>query len=231
MSSALTWSTAGWLVALGTALGLDSVTVGQTMLSRPLVGATVAGTVCGAPAAGLLAGVLLEAVALETLPVGASRYPDWAPAGVAAGAIAASAEPLAPAVALAVLVGLMVAWVSGASMISLRHANGRRLEAQQSRLAAGSAAAARGLVWAGIGGDVVRAAVVAVLGVAVVPMAAWAAARWQLDPFTTMAVTAVAALMVTASSTRQMFHAAHGARSAFVAAFVVGVCVLVVQWR
>lgn len=223
--------TAAALVGLGTALGLDSVTVGQTMLSRPLVGATMAGAICGAPGAGLIAGALLEAVALETLPVGASRYPDWAPAGVTAGAIAAVATPRVPAIALAVLVGLVVAWVSGASMIVLRHANGRRLAARQSDLTAGHRSAVSGLVWAGIGGDVVRAALVAMLGVAATPVAAWLAQRWNLDPFTTMAVTVVAALMVTASSTRQMFHAAAGARGAFLAAFVVGAGWVVWQWR
>jgi PTS system mannose-specific IIC component len=223
--------TAAGLVALATVLGLDSVTVGQTMLSRPLVGATLAGALCGAPAAGVLAGVLLEAIALETLPVGASRYPDWAPAGVSAGAVAATAAPTYAALALAVLVGLMVAWGSGASMIPLRHANGRRLAAAQARLAAGEWAMVRGLMWRGLAGDALRALGVALLAVAAVPVAGWLAARWQLDPFTTAALSAVAALMVTASATRQMFHSAPAARPAFAVAFVAGVAWLVVGMR
>lgn len=210
------------LVAVGTLLGLDAVTVGQTMLSRPLVGATLAGAICGDVAMGGAAGILLEAVALETLPVGASRYPDWAPAGIAAGALAAVGRPAVPALAMAVLVGIAVAWLSGRSMVVLRHANGRRIAAHQAALDAGDPSMPTRLVVAGVAGDAVRAVLMSVLAVALVPAGAWVAARWGLDPFTTMSVTAIAALMVTASSTRQMFHGVSTARGLFAGAFVVG---------
>ncbi|MCU0624276.1 MAG: hypothetical protein MUF53_10525 [Gemmatimonadaceae bacterium] len=223
-------ATFGVLAMLGTVLGLDGVTVGQAMLSRPLVGATLAGLVCGAPGPALVAGVLLEAVALETLPVGASRYPDWAPAGVAAGTIAAVATPLMPALTLALLAGIVVAWSSGRSMVVLRHANGRRIAAAQAALAAGDATMPASLVWRGIAGDAARAAAMAALALAIVPVAVWIAARWRLDPFTTGAVTAVSALMVTASSTRQMFHGASLARPLFAAALVVGIAVVAVRY-
>lgn len=215
--------TAGGLVLLGTALGLDAVSVGQAMLSRPLVGATLAGLVCGEVGPGLVAGVLLEAVALETLPVGASRYPDWAPAGIVAGAVAALATPLMPALALALLAGIAVAWASGRSMVTLRHANGRRIAAAQGALDAGDPGVPAALIWRGIAADAARAAAMATLAVGLVPVAVWLAARWRLDAFTTGAFTAVAALMVTASSTRQMFHGASLARPLFVGALVIGI--------
>lgn len=215
-------STLAALVALGTLLGLDAVTVGQTMLSRPLVGATLAGAICGDVAMGGIAGVLLEAVALETLPVGASRYPDWAPAGIAAGALAAVGRPAVPSVALAVLLGIGVAWMSGRSMVVLRHANGRRIAAHQGALDAGEPGVPARLVLAGVAGDALRSALMAALAVALVPLGAWVARRWELDPFSTMSITAIAALMVTASSTRQMFHGVAAARPLFAGAFVVG---------
>ena len=73
------------LALLGAMLGLDVVSFPQAMLSRPIVAATVAGAIVGDAAAGLLVGVALELIALETLPVGASRYPEWGSASVVGG--------------------------------------------------------------------------------------------------------------------------------------------------
>lgn len=58
------------LSALGGVLGLDTVSFPQAMLSRPIVGATLAGALLGDAAAGLLAGAALELFAVETLPFG-----------------------------------------------------------------------------------------------------------------------------------------------------------------
>ena len=63
---------------LGALLGLDVVSFPQAMISRPIVAATLAGAFIGNPPAGLLIGVVLEMIALDTLPFGASRYPEWA---------------------------------------------------------------------------------------------------------------------------------------------------------
>ena len=70
------------LTVLGAVLGLDAVSFPQAMLSRPIVASTLGGAVVGDPLSGLLAGAALEFVALETLPVGASRYPEWGSASV-----------------------------------------------------------------------------------------------------------------------------------------------------
>ena len=75
---------------LGGLLGLDVVCFPQMMISRPLVGATLAGAFVGDTTTGLLVGVTLELIALATLPFGASRYPEWGSAGVVGGAIAAA---------------------------------------------------------------------------------------------------------------------------------------------
>jgi len=74
---------------LGAILGLDVVSFPQAMLSRPIVASTLAGALGGSASDGLLAGVFLEMMALETLPVGASRYPEWGTASVVGGALAA----------------------------------------------------------------------------------------------------------------------------------------------
>jgi PTS system mannose-specific IIC component len=52
------------LALLGGVLGLDVVSFPQAMVSRPIVAATVAGALVGAPAAWLLLGATLELVAI-----------------------------------------------------------------------------------------------------------------------------------------------------------------------
>ncbi len=85
------------VVAVGTLCGLDLVSVPQAMLSRPLVAGFLGGMVVGAPVQGLAVGALLELFALETLPVGAARYPDWGPPGAAAGALVGASRASAAA--------------------------------------------------------------------------------------------------------------------------------------
>ena len=56
------------LSLLGGLLGLDVVCFPQMMISRPLVGATLAGAFVGDTTTGMLVGVTLELIALATLP-------------------------------------------------------------------------------------------------------------------------------------------------------------------
>lgn len=85
----MTIDAGGWAIAalLGALLTLDGTSVGQFMVSRPLVAATLAGAAAGSASLGAMVGVVLEALHLAVLPVGASRYPEAAPAAVAAGSV------------------------------------------------------------------------------------------------------------------------------------------------
>ena len=116
---------AGWLL-LGVAAGLDGASFGQFMISRPVVAATLAGAWGGAPQAGALVGLLLEAFHLRVLPIGAARYPESGPAAVVAGAAIALWPPGLPALVAAVLVGLAWEAVGGWSVHRFRLANIRR---------------------------------------------------------------------------------------------------------
>lgn len=121
------------VTAAGVLVGVDLVSVPQAMTARPLVAAFIGGWLMGHPAVGLLVGVLLELFALETLPVGAARYPDWGPPAVATGALVAEragttvAAGLWPVLLAAVLVAALAASVGTWSMHLLRHANGAAL--------------------------------------------------------------------------------------------------------
>jgi PTS system mannose-specific IIC component len=72
------------LVGWGTLVALDLVSVPQAMIARPIVAGAVAGWMCGDLDAGLRVGLLFELFALDVLPVGAVRYPDYGPATVVA---------------------------------------------------------------------------------------------------------------------------------------------------
>ena len=78
------------IALLGAVLGMDVVTFPQAMISRPIVAATLAGAFVGNASAGLVMGAVLELLALEMLPFGAARYPEWGSASVVGGALYAS---------------------------------------------------------------------------------------------------------------------------------------------
>lgn len=154
------------LALLGAVVGLDVVSFPQVMISRPIVAGTLGGAAAGAPGAGLLVGAVLEVLALETLPVGASRYPEWGTAAVASGAVLAGAgEPRAAALALTTLGGLLIAWAGGWTMYALRRNNGRLAARHEAALEAGDGAAVSRLQLLGLGTDLARGAALTVVAV------------------------------------------------------------------
>jgi PTS system mannose-specific IIC component len=112
------------LALLGGLMALDGTSVGQFMVSRPLVAATLAGWLIGAPAEGFVVGSLLEIYLLVSFPVGGSRFPEGGPAAVVAAAIAGWGDS-AGAVALGVTLGLVWGQLGGMSMTVLRNVNVR----------------------------------------------------------------------------------------------------------
>jgi PTS system sorbose-specific iic component len=113
---------------IGGLVALDGTSVGQFMVSRPFVAAALGGLVVGHPAEGVAAGVVLEALHLAVLPVGAARYPEGGPPAVAVGAVyAANVPPVAASATLlvTVLVALALEWVGGRSVEGMRKLNVR----------------------------------------------------------------------------------------------------------
>lgn len=123
------------LLAWGTLVGLDLVAVGQLMIARPLVAGTVAGALVGDVGGGLAVGLLLELFALDVMPVGAVRYPDYGVGAVAGAAVAAGSLDLL-GVGIGVAVGLLVAYLGEVGMVVVRRRNGadaRRYAAELDR--------------------------------------------------------------------------------------------------
>ena len=153
------------LLAWGTVVALDLVSVPQAMYARPIVAGTVAGLLAGDVTTGLQLGVLLELFALDVLPVGAARYPDHGPATVAAVASAVGA-PWPERMGTAVLLAMLLAVLGGWSLQRLRHLNAEALHARAAALAAGSEAGIRALQWGGLARDTMRGLLLTALGLA-----------------------------------------------------------------
>jgi PTS system mannose-specific IIC component len=223
------------LIALGAVVGLDFVSFPQAMLSRPLVAATLAGALCGNAAAGLLAGVLLECFALETMPFGASRYPEWGPASVAAGAVAAipgaDLDLTARMLPFAVLAGLAGAMLGGQTLVWLRQFNLSVAARYRDELAAGDAAAVVSVQWTGLLIDFGRAAAVTALFlVALLP--ARGALLGGLNAVSgdlSLAVAGVLAVGVGGGAVWKVVHSAKGYAWYLVAGLAVGFVVAVIR--
>jgi hypothetical protein len=113
------------LVAIGGAAALDGTSLGQLMVSRPLVAATLAGWAVGAPVQGAVLGLFMEALHLSVLPVGAARYPEGGPPAVAGAALFAGTGGTFHELLPIVFFCLAWEWVSGATVGWIRHANSR----------------------------------------------------------------------------------------------------------
>jgi PTS system mannose-specific IIC component len=119
-------SAGAWLLVagIGTLLALDGVSWPQSMVSRPIVAATIGGALFGAPGAGFLTGAWLELAALRHPPYGAARYPETGPAALISGAAFALSETgTLGALAAAVLAGWAIGWIGTHTIAVLRAYN------------------------------------------------------------------------------------------------------------
>lgn len=215
------------LVFLGALLALDVVSFPQAMISRPLVAGTLGGLVAGDVLAGLMVGTVLELIALETLPVGASRYPEWGSASVVAGAIFASLPSIGPGtLAMSVLAGIAVAWVGGWSMYLLRLVNGVLARREEARGPVSAESVVR-LQLAGLGADFVRGVIVTLLALMIVPVAVnFVLVRWGTAAELARAVVVGVAIATGAAATWRLFAATRGAIPLFSGGILLGLLLL-----
>jgi mannose/fructose/N-acetylgalactosamine-specific phosphotransferase system component IIC len=176
------------LLLWGTLVGLDLVSVPQAMISRPLVAGTVAGWLAGDVHAGLRIGVLFELFALDVLPVGAVRYPDYGPATVA-GVVLAAGSVWQLSLGLSVALGLVLAMLGGWSLQVVRRSNARAIQRRAAALAAGESSAIRKLQYGGLLRDTLRGLILTLLGMV---LALAIKNNVRLDQQTQLALTLVA---------------------------------------
>jgi mannose/fructose/N-acetylgalactosamine-specific phosphotransferase system component IIC len=215
---------------LGALLGLDVVSFPQAMVSRPIVAATLAGAFIGNPPAGLLIGAVLELIALDTLPFGASRYPEWGSAGVVGGALFAAQPPGMPgALPASLLAALLTASISGWSMVMLRRIIATRLQRTRDSIEAGSRDALLGLHLSGMTMDLLRGALVTTLGMIVFsPLVAAIVAIWGSESAPSRAVVVVIAAIVAGGALWKVFHSVRHVLWFFLGGLLVSTALLVV---
>lgn len=158
------------LALLGGVTALDATSLGQFMLSRPLVAAALAGWVVGAPAQGIAVGVVLEALHLGVLPVGAARYPEPGPPAVAAASVWALSPRSGEMLLLALLFALFWEWLCGSSVQRLRQFN-TRFSVGETVMEVDTATLERRHLLA-LGADFARGVVLAAVGIALLGAAA-----------------------------------------------------------
>jgi mannose/fructose/N-acetylgalactosamine-specific phosphotransferase system component IIC len=216
------------IAMLGALLGLDVVSFPQAMVSRPIVAATLAGAFIGHPPAGLLIGVVLELIALDTLPFGASRYPEWGSAGVVGGALFAAQPPGAPgALPASLLAALLTASISGWSMVVLRRIIANRLERTRDSIEMGSRNALMGLHLSGMTLDLLRGALVTTLGMIVFSSLVRAiVAVWGSDSAPSRAVVVVVAAIVAGGALWKVFHSVRHVLWFFLGGLVVSMVLM-----
>jgi mannose/fructose/N-acetylgalactosamine-specific phosphotransferase system component IIC len=112
------------LILLGGLLALDGTSLGQFMISRPLVAGVLTGWVVGDPFMGLLIGGVLEVYFISIFPVGGAEFPEGGPPALVA--VATGVSVTGPAgVALGMVLGLLLSRIGALSIRLLRKANGR----------------------------------------------------------------------------------------------------------
>jgi mannose/fructose/N-acetylgalactosamine-specific phosphotransferase system component IIC len=225
----MTWIEVIPLALVGGLLGLDVVSFPQAMISRPLVAATIGGAMAGHPMSGLLAGAALELIALETLPFGASRYPEWGSAAVVGGALFAT-HPEHPAgtMTISVLAALATTWVGGWTMVKLRQQNAIWGGQLRTRIDAGDPHAVIGLQVRGLSADFLRGALLTAISFALFfPVMRAALALWSVNAQLSRATVVAAAASVAGGAAWKIFHSTSGARWFFLGGLAVGLLILV----
>ena len=216
---------------LGAVVGLDMVSFPQMMLSRPLVSATLAGAFVGRPSAGLLIGAVLELIALETLPFGASRYAEWGTAGVAGGVVmAGQPQGAAGALPVALFVALATAIFSSRSMVWVRTWNAHEARRMRVAIDAGSASAIDAVQVRGLTMDLLRGFLVTCISLAVLyPLSEEIVAVWSVNAIYSRAVVTALAATVGAGAIWTLTHRAARAGWLFVLGLCAGTVILLLQ--
>lgn len=217
-------------IVLGALLGLDVVAFPQAMISRPIVAATAAGALAGDPQRGLAIGVALEFFALEAMPFGSSRYPEWGSAAVIGGVLFGRvADGTAGAMTVAVLISLVAAGIGGTSMHLLRRLNAVVAQKQQARIARGSGSAVTTVQLTGLTIDLVRAGAGTALILAIaIPLYDRILATFVLTPVLSRAVVVGTASAVGLAAIWKVTQSTAGARWYLLSGLLIG---FGIAWR
>ena len=142
---------------LGGIAALDATPVAQTLLSQPLVTATILGALWGNLALALQVGIVLQILAASTLPVGARTPDDYAVGGVVGAGVAlalASQQPFEVSHNASALIGVFAGMITAKIGVPLIKWQRRRNEGLsrwcEQALGRGEEGALARAQWAGV---------------------------------------------------------------------------------
>ena len=218
------------LALLGAVLGLDVVSFPQAMISRPIAAATIAGALVGKPGQGLLAGAMLELFALETLPFGASRYPEWGSASVVGGAIfAIQPTGTAGALTIAVCASLITGFLGSWTMVFHRKFIARLAGGMRDALASGSCDAVTTLQLSGLTSDLLRGGLLTWVSLMIfAPLSNLILAHGTFDAAISRAIVVILAGAVSGGAIWKIVHNTKGTTWFLLGGAVVGTLMLAV---
>src|SRR3954469_25952340 len=219
------------IAALGGILGLDVVGFPQAMISRPLVAATLSGALVGEAFSGLLIGAALELIALETLPFGAAKYPEWGSAATVGGALFAG-NPSHPAgsMTMAVIASIATGWIGAWTMYQLRRVNAYEAHRHRRGLDAGARGTVIGLQLTGLSLDLLRVMLLTgIMYVAFRPIMTMMMTVWDMDAMLSRSLVVGVAASVAMGAAWKLFHSVPWARWMFLAGLVAGVLLLLTK--
>ena len=190
------------LALLGGFLGLDRGPFLQSLMSRPLPAATLAGYLLGDPGMGLFCGLLLEPLWMMTLPVGGAVPPNETAAAITAAAAGTACAAVCPGVAgaaLGVTLALPVGWFGAWLETMVRRRNGADLRQARRDAEAGRVPSLGWAMASGAARFFAASAFAAAVGAWLAPMAAAMLLRW-LGPMAPVVFGVQAALLVVAGA-------------------------------
>ncbi len=166
-----------WLLLplLGAWAALDATSVGQVMVSRPLVTGTLTGLALGDPVVGFYLGFALEVIHLGAVPAGATWIPDPGPASIG-GAVLAVTLGGGIGTILGTSFGVALSMIGGVTVVSQRRLNGRLV--QNLEEGAFSPAALQRCVRVALLTDALRGGLLTLLGVVLALALSAPLARW-----------------------------------------------------
>jgi mannose/fructose/N-acetylgalactosamine-specific phosphotransferase system component IIC len=174
---------------------------------------------------------VLELIALETLPFGASRYAEWGTAGVVGGVVLGGQPVGAPgAQTVATFVALAAAVFSSRSMVWVRTWNAHEARRMRTAIEAGTPAVIDAVQLRGLTMDLIRGFMVTFIALVILfPLSREFVALWGVDAVHSRAVVTALAATVAAGAIWTLTHRVARAGWLFVLGLGAGTALLLFQ--
>jgi PTS system mannose-specific IIC component len=179
----------------------------------------------------MLIGAALELIALETLPFGAAKYPEWGSAATVGGALFAShSSHPAGSMTMAVIASIATGWIGAWTMYQLRKLNAYEAHRHRRGLDAGARGTIIGLQLTGLSLDLLRGMLLTgLMYVTFRPLMTMVIAVWDMDAMVSRSLVVGVSASVAMGAAWKLFHSVPRARLAFLVGLVIGILLLLTK--